>query len=104
MARIRKGDLVAVLSGKNRGKTGKVLRVWPEAGRAFVERVNLVKHFDRRGQQNQPGGIVEREGSLALAKLAVMCPRCKKGARVRWLASPDGTKQRICHRCQEVLS
>src|SRR3990167_6847063 len=82
MARIKKGDTVAVLSGKDRGKTGKVLQVWPEADRALVERVNLVKHFDRRTQQNQAGGIVEREGSIALSKLALLCPRCKKAVRV----------------------
>lgn len=100
MARIRKGDHVTVLSGKDRGKSGKVLQVWPEQDRALVERINLVKHFDRRGQQqNQPGGIIEREGSIALSKLALVCPKCQKPSRVGWSTS-GGEKQRICQRCR----
>ena len=104
MARIKKGDTVAVLSGKDKGKTGKVLQVWPAQGRALVERVNLVKHFERRSQQNQSGGIIEREGPLALSKLAPFCSRCRRPARVKWSMSTDGTKQRLCHRCQDVLT
>ena len=104
MARVKKGDTVAVLSGKDRGKTGKVLRVWPQLDRALVERINLVKHFERRSQQNQAGGIVEREGALSLSKLAPLCPRCRKPARVGWTFSGDGTKQRICRQCKDVLA
>lgn len=101
-ARIKKGDTVYVLSGKNKGKTGKVLRVWPGQNAALVERVNMVKHFDRRSQQNQAGGIVEREGSLPLAKLAVYCPKCQKPSRVGFSVSGD-TKQRLCRRCESVV-
>ena len=103
MARLKKGDTVFVLSGKDKGKTGKVLRLWPAQERALVERVNLLKHFDRRGQQqNQPGGIVEREGPLALAKLALFCSKCHKPSRIGWTVSGEA-KQRICRRCQSVL-
>jgi large subunit ribosomal protein L24 len=103
MARIKKGDVVAVLSGKDRGKTGKVLEVWPERERALVERINLVKHFERRSQQNQAGGVIEREGGVALSKLALLCPKCRKPSRVGWVVSGDRGKQRICRRCQEIL-
>jgi large subunit ribosomal protein L24 len=103
MARIKKGDTVAVLSGKDRGKTGKVLQVWPERDRALVERINLVKHFDRRSQQNQAGGIIEREGTLPLSRLALFCPNCRKPSRVGWVISGDGRKQRTCRRCKETL-
>lgn len=104
MARIKKGDTVAVLGGKDKGKTGKVLQVWPGAERALVERINLVKHFERRSQQNQAGGIVEREGAIALAKLAPVCPKCQKPARVGWRVSgTTDEKRRICRRCQEPL-
>ena len=102
MTRIKKGDQVAVLSGKDRGKTGKVLQVWPEEGRALVERINLVKHFERRSQQNQAGGIIEREGAVALAKLAPVCPACHKPTRVG-SSGEAGKKQRICRRCQGIL-
>jgi large subunit ribosomal protein L24 len=104
MGHIRKGDTVAVLSGKDRGKTGKVLQVWPAQGRALVERINMLKHFDRRTQQNQAGGIVERESSLAISKLALFCPKCKKPSRAGWSQEKDRAKQRICHRCDEPFT
>ena len=103
MARIKKGDTVSVLSGKDRGKTGKVLQVWPDRERALVERINLVKHFERRTQQNQAGGVIEREGTIALSKLAVLCPKCRRGSRVGWSVAPDGAKQRMCRRCKDLL-
>ena len=102
MARIKKGDQVYVLSGKDRGKTGKVLRVWPQEERAIVERINLLTHFDRRSQQNQAGGIVQREGPLALSKLALFCSRCHKPSRIGWTVTGD-VKQRICRRCQGTV-
>ena len=103
MARIKKGDQVYVLSGKDRGKTGKVLQVWPDRDRALVERINLLKHFDRRTQQNQAGGVIEREGSIALSKLTLVCPKCRKPSRVAWSASASGEKRRICRKCGETL-
>lgn len=101
MTRIKKGDLVAMLSGRDRGKTGKVLRVWPAEDRALVEQLNLVKHFDRRSQQNQAGGIVEREGSIALSKLVLVCPKCRKPCRVgsSTTTATGGAKLRMCRRC-----
>ena len=101
-ARIKKGDTVYVLSGKNRGKTGKVLRVWPGQNAALVERVNLMKHFYRRSQQNQAGGIVEREAALPIAKLAIYCPKCQKPSRVGFSLSGD-SKKRLCRRCESVV-
>ena len=103
MARIKKGDTVAVLTGKDRGKTGKVLAVFPEQDRALVERINLVKHFERRSQQNQQGGIIEREGAIALSKLGLLCPKCRRPSRVGWSIAGDGAKQRICRKCGETL-
>ena len=104
MARIKKGDQVYVLSGKDQGKTGKVLQVWPERERALVEHVNLVKHFERRTQQNQAGGVIEREGAVALSKLALFCPKCRKPSRVGWTVSSAGEKRRMCRYCKETLS
>ena len=104
MARLKKGDTVVLLSGKDKGKSGKILKVWPEDERPLVERINLVKHFERRSQQNQAGGIVEREATLALSKLALLCPKCRKPSRIGWKLSTDGGKQRICRRCQEIVN
>jgi large subunit ribosomal protein L24 len=103
MARIKKGVTVTILSGKDKGKTGKVLQIWPERERALVERINLAKHFERRSQQHPSGGVVERENPIALAKLAVTCSACRKATRVRWRIAADGTKQRLCQHCQGVL-
>ena len=103
MARIKKGDVVTMLSGKDRGKTGKVLQVWPGSERALVERINLVKHFDRRTQQNQAGGIVEREGAVHLSKLALRCQRCRRPVRAAWRVSGPGEKQRVCRRCGDPI-
>ena len=103
MARIKKGDTVAVLWGRDKGKSGKVLRVWPEREVALVERVNLMKHFERKSQQHPAGGIVEREGPLPVSALSLVCPRCKKPSRVGVSLAADGAKQRICRRCNEVI-
>ena len=103
MARIKKGDTVTVLSGKDKGKSGKVLQVLPGHERALVERINLVKHFDRRSQQNQAGGIIERESALALSKLALVCLKCRRPTRIGWSPHGESDKQRVCRRCQGVL-
>ena len=103
MARIKKGDTVVVLSGKDRGKSGKVLAVWPQREQALVERLNVLKHFERRTQQNPAGGVIEREAPMALDKLTPLCPKCRKPSRVGWSLGADGSKQRICRRCQEPL-
>ena len=103
MARIKKGDVVAVISGKDKGKTGKVLQILRERERALVERVNLVKHFERKSQQSPNGGVVEREGTLAIAKLALVCPKCKKPTRVGWDVSGSDEKRRVCRKCKGFI-
>lgn len=101
--KLKKGDTVAVLAGKDRGKKGKILRMHPERGTALVERVNLAKHFDRRTRADQPGGIIEREVPIPVAKLALVCPRCAKPTRVGIRETAQGARQRVCKRCQEVI-
>ena len=103
MARIKKGDTVTVLSGKDKGKSGRVLHLVPEREEALVERINLVKHFERRSQQNQAGGIVEREGAVSLSKLALFCSKCHKSAKVKWIVEKDKVKQRSCRTCGEII-
>jgi large subunit ribosomal protein L24 len=102
LARIRKNDMVVVIAGRERGKTGKVLRVLHERGRVLVEHVNLIKrHQKARGVQS-PGGIVEREASINLSNVQPLCGKCNKPARV-------GTRRtatdavRVCRRCGEQL-
>jgi large subunit ribosomal protein L24 len=92
-----------VITGKERGKVGKVLRVVPEKNRAVVERLNLVKrHLKPRGPQN-PGGIVEKEAPIHLSNLMPMCERCNAPVRVGSRKLEDGNKARVCRRCGELL-
>ena len=103
MARVKKGDQVYVLSGKDKGKTGKVMQVWSAQERALVERINMLTHFERRTQQNPSGGVVQREGSLAVSKLALLCPKCQKPSRIGWAVAASGEKQRVCRRCSATV-
>jgi large subunit ribosomal protein L24 len=103
LARIKKNDTVVVTVGRERGKTGKVLRLLPQKQRAIVERLNMVKrHLKPRGPQS-PGGIVEKEAPLALSNLMPLCERCNAPVRVSSRLLGDGRKVRVCRRCGEVF-
>jgi large subunit ribosomal protein L24 len=100
---IRKNDSVMVIAGRERGKTGKVLRVLPEKDALIIERVNLVKrHSKPRGPQ-QPGGIVEKEASIHASNIMIMCDKCNAPVRIGHKRLSDGKKVRICQRCGEAL-
>lgn len=100
---IRKNDSVMVVAGKERGKTGKVLRVISEKGRAVIERLNLVKRHSRPRGPQQPGGIVEKEASIHISNLMVMCDKCNAPVRMGRKILPDGSKVRACRRCGDTL-
>jgi large subunit ribosomal protein L24 len=100
---IRKNDSVMVIAGRERGKTGKVLKVIPDESRAVVERVNLVKRHARARGPQQLGGIMEKEASIHLSNLMVMCDKCNAPVRLGRKILPDGTKVRICRQCQESV-
>lgn len=92
--KIRKGDQVRVLSGKDRGREGEVLRVFPQDGKVVVAGINLLKSFTKK-TKDSAGGIVEAEAPLRVSKLGVICPKCKKVSRL--------TKSRICRHCGEQV-
>ena len=103
LSRLRKDDTVMVMTGKERGKTGKVLRVLAEKNRVLIEHVNMVKrHTKPRGVQS-PGGIVEKEASIHLSNVLPICGRCNKATRVGSRRLEDGKAVRVCRRCQEQL-
>jgi len=102
-SRIRKNDTVMVIKGRDRGKTGKVLRIIPTANRVVVERLNLVKRHSKPRGASSPGGIIEKEAPLQLANVMLMCERCNAPVRVGIKAAPDAAKTRICRRCGEGL-
>jgi large subunit ribosomal protein L24 len=100
---IKKDDFVRIIAGKDRGKQGRVLRVFPQEGRLTVERLNMIKRHTRPTQQMQQGGIIEREGKLHLSNVMLVCTRCDRGVRVGHRQLEDGKKVRVCRRCGEVL-
>lgn len=100
---IRKNDSVMVIAGRERGKTGKVLRVLSDKDAAIIERVNLVKRHSRPRGPQQPGGIVEKEAKIHLSNLMLMCDKCNAPVRVGRKVLPDGEKVRICRRCGDPL-
>ena len=100
---IRKNDSVMVIAGKERGKTGKVLRVLLEKDAVIIERTNMVKrHTKPRGPQH-PGGIVEKEASIHASNIMIMCDKCNAPVRIGRKTMGDGEKIRICRRCNEAL-
>ena len=100
---IRKNDSVMVISGKEKGKTGKVLRVLPKEDSVLIERLNLVKRHSRPRGPQQPGGIVEKEASIPVSNLMIMCDKCNAPVRIGHKILTDGEKVRICRRCGEAL-
>lgn len=103
MQRIRRDDIVYVLSGKEKGKKGKVLRVFPQVGKALVENLNLVKKSRRRTQDNPQGGIVSKESAIAISNLMLVCKQCNKPARFLNFTLKDGSKSRQCKSCDGVM-
>jgi len=103
MNKIRKNDIAYVLAGRDRGKTGKVFRVFPLKNRALVEGVNYIKKHARKTRQDQQGGIVQKEIAIHLSNLAVFCKTCNKPALIGINILADGTRARFCKRCKEVI-
>ncbi len=101
---IKKNDMVYVLSGKDRGKTGKVLRVFLDKDRAVIEGLNYIqKHTRPNPQKNVKGGILPKESPIHISNLMVVCKRCNKHSRVGFSVLADGRKTRICRKCNEPL-
>jgi large subunit ribosomal protein L24 len=101
---IRRNDSVVVLSGRDRGKRGRVLRVIAGRDRVIVEGVNLIKrHTKPNPQRGVKGGIVEREGSIHASNVQLVCPECGKPTRLGRRELGDGRKVRVCRKCEGVV-
>ena len=101
--KIKKGDTVMTLAGKDKGKTGKVLKIFPRDRRAVVEGINLVKKHMRKTRQDQEGGIIQRESSIDISNLAMLCKSCNRPTRLGVSILSDGTKTRFCKKCKEMV-
>jgi large subunit ribosomal protein L24 len=99
---VKKGDTVVVLSGKDKGKQGKVLGTVPSEDKVVVEGVNMVTCHVKPRKQGEQGGIVQREAALYASKVQVVCPKCKKGTRVAHKVE-NGKKTRVCKHCGAEL-
>jgi len=102
--RIRKGDKVFVTTGKDKGKTGKVITVLPDKNRALVQGVNMVKRHLRKSQQNPQGAIITKEVPIHMSNLSLLCPVSGKPTRIKMLIAADGSKQRISAKNKAVIS
>ena len=101
---VRRNDQVIVVTGKDRGKRGRVMKVLPDRNRLVVEGVNMVKRHTRPNPQRQvKGGIVEREGSLHASNVQLVCPECGAPTRIGRRVLTDGRRVRMCRKCEGVV-
>lgn len=96
---IRKDDKVIVISGKDKGKTGKVIVVDPKGGKVIVEGVNVAKRHQKARRQGEESGIIKKETPIYVSKVMRVCPKCDKPTRTAHGFDKDGNKVRICKKC-----
>lgn len=100
---VKKGDTVYVLSGKDKGKKGKVLAVIPDEMMILVEGVNMSTKHKKPRSRYQQGGIIHQESPISSSKVMLVCERCKAPTKVSKLVHEDGQKDRVCKRCGEII-
>jgi large subunit ribosomal protein L24 len=100
---LRKDDIVVVISGENKGKSGKILKVLPEKNRVIVEGVNIVRRHTKPSVKNQQGGIMEKEASLHISNLMLKCPKTGKPTRLGVRTLEDGSRARYSKQAKETI-
>ena len=100
---VRKDDMVVILSGKDKGKKGKVLETSPKEQKLIVEGINMVTKHVKPRRQGETGGIVKVEGAFYACKAMLVCPSCGKATRVAHKVLADGTKTRVCKKCNATF-
>lgn len=100
---VKKDDQVVILSGKDKGKKGKVIAVSPKEGKVIIEGCNMVTKHVKPKQMGQTGGIVKAEGAMYASKVMLVCPKCGKPTRLAHKILSDGTKERLCKHCGETF-
>ena len=100
---VRSGDTVVVLSGKDKGKQGKVLQVSPKERKVIVEGLNIATKHVKPRRQGEQGGIVEAEAAMYACKVQLVCPKCGKATRIGHKILDDGSKVRVCKSCNEEI-
>lgn len=100
---IKKGDNVLIISGKDRGRKGKVIKALPDRGRVVVEGINIHKKHAKPRKQGEKGQVVEIAASIDASNAKLICPKCSKASRVGYRASEGDRKYRICKKCKEEI-
>jgi large subunit ribosomal protein L24 len=100
---LKKDDQVEVIAGKDKGRVGKILKIYPDKDKALVERINMIKRHTKGTEMNQQGQIVNREALIHVSNLQLICPECTKTGRVGNKFLEDGTKVRFCKSCGESI-
>jgi large subunit ribosomal protein L24 len=101
--RVARDDTVIVISGDDKGKTGKVLKVFEKNQRVIVEGVNFIKRHTKPKSRMQPGGMVEKEAPIHVSNVMVVCPRCGEGTRPKRTKHIEGRSVRVCGKCNEII-
>jgi large subunit ribosomal protein L24 len=101
--RLKKNDMIEVISGKEKGKTGKILKVVREKNQVVVEKVNMIKRHTRPSPTTGQGGIVEKEAPLHISKVMLICPKCAEASPFRLKVTAEGKKARVCRQCKELI-
>ena len=101
---VKRGDIVKVISGKDKGKEGKILTAYPEKGKVVVEGVAMVKKHQKARMQGQESSIVTKEAAIDASNVLRVCSKCGKAARTGVKILEDGSKVRYCKKCQEVFN
>jgi large subunit ribosomal protein L24 len=100
---LKKNDQVEIITGKDKGRVGKILRIVQKNDKAIVERINMVKRHKKSSEMNQPGQIIEKESPIHISNLQLICPECTKTGRIGKRILEDGTKVRYCKSCGESI-
>jgi large subunit ribosomal protein L24 len=100
---LKKNDVVMVITGKEVGKSGKIMKLFPKKQRVIVEKLNMLKRHSKPSAQMRQGGIVEREGSIHVSNVMILCNKCNVPVRIGKQILEDGSKVRVCRKCGEVL-
>jgi large subunit ribosomal protein L24 len=100
---IKKNDTVLVITGKEKGKRGRVLSFYPSKGRLLIEKINMIKKHMKPTRKYTQGGIIEKETPLHASNVMLVCPKCNKPTRISKTSLQDGRKVRMCKKCREVM-
>jgi large subunit ribosomal protein L24 len=100
---LKKDDIVQVITGKEKGKKGKVLAYFSESGKVTIEKLNMHKKHVKSDGKSRQAGIVEKEGPIHMSNVLIVCDKCGKGVRVKRKKLEDGKRVRICRKCEEVI-